>query len=109
MSQTPQTPTPPTKFGRLSKTIAFWLMVILVPVFIIQYAGGSKDGASEVKYTEYGLQLQADNIQQVTVIGGKVIQGTFKSPVMINSRSVHKFSVKLPVSNSDKELDRLNE
>ena len=108
MAQNPTPPTPPSNFGRLSKTIAFWLLVILVPVFIIQYAGGSKDGASEVKYTEYGLQLQADNIQQVTITGGKLIEGTFKSPVMIDSRQVRKFSVKLPVSNSDKELEKLN-
>ncbi|MHB1071092.1 MAG: ATP-dependent zinc metalloprotease FtsH, partial [Gemmatimonadaceae bacterium] len=108
MAQNPTPPTPPSNFGRLSKTVAFWLLVILVPVFIIQYAGGSKDGASEVKYTEYGLQLQADNIQQVTITGGKLIEGTFKSPVMVDSRQVRKFSVKLPVQNSDKELEKLN-
>ena len=108
MAQNPTPPTPPSNFGRLSKTVAFWLLIILVPVFIIQYAGGSKDGASEVKYTEYGLQLQADNIQQVTITGGKLIEGTFKSPVMIDSRQVRKFSVKLPVQNSDKELEKLN-
>jgi cell division protease FtsH len=108
MPQNPSPPKPPSNFGKVSKAIAFWLLVILVPVFIIQYAGGSKDGASEIKYTEYGLQLQADNIQQVTITGGKVIDGTFKSPVMINSHQVRKFSVKLPVSNSDKELEKLN-
>ncbi len=108
MAQTPITPTPPTKFGRLSKTIAFWLMLFLVPLFLFQYMGGKNDGSSEVKYTEYGLQLQADNISQVTIIGGKNIEGTFKAPVMVNSRPVKKFSVKLPVSNSDKELERLS-
>ena len=108
MPQNPSPPTPPSNFGKVSKAVAFWLLVILVPVFIIQYAGGSKDGASEIKYTEYALQLQADNIQQVTITGGKVIDGTFKSPVMINSHQVHKFSVKLPVSNSDRELEKLN-
>ncbi len=107
MPPTPTPPTPPTNFAKVSKTIAFWLLVILVPVFIIQYAGGSKDGASDVKYTEYSQQLIADNIQAVTIIGGKQVDGTFKSPVMINARSVTKFSVKLPVSNSDKELEKL--
>ena len=51
MAQTPITPTPPTKFGRLSKTIAFWLMLFLVPLFLFQYMGGKNDGSSEVKYT----------------------------------------------------------
>jgi cell division protease FtsH len=108
MPKTPEPPKSPSNFGRLSKTIAFWLMVILVPVAIIQYSSGKTDGASEIKYTEYGLQLQADNIQAVTIIGGKNVEGTFKAPVMVNSRSVKKFSVKLPVSNSDKELEKLN-
>ena len=108
MPKTPEPPKSPASFGRLSKTIAFWLLVILVPVAVIQYSSGKTDGASEIKYTEYGLQLQADNIQAVTIIGGKNVEGTFKAPVMVSSRSVKKFSVKLPVSNSDKELEKLN-
>ena len=108
MPKTPEPPKSPSNFGRLSKTIAFWLMIILVPVAIIQYSSGKTDGASEIKYTEYSQQLQADNIQAVTIIGGKNVEGTFKAPVMVNSRSVKKFSVKLPVSNSDKELEKLN-
>ncbi|MHB1313475.1 MAG: ATP-dependent zinc metalloprotease FtsH [Gemmatimonadaceae bacterium] len=108
MPKTPEPPKSPSNFGRLSKTIAFWLLVILVPVAIIQYSSGKTDGASEIKYTEYGQQLQADNIQAVTIIGGKNVLGTFKAPVMVNSRSVKKFTVKLPVSNSDKELEKLN-
>jgi len=107
MPPTPAPPTPPSNFGRVSKTVAFWLMVILLPVFIIQYAGGGKDGASEVKYTEYSQQLQADNIQSVTITGGKVVDGKFKSPVMVEGQQVQKFTVKLPVSNSDKELEKL--
>ena len=107
MAQNTTPPNPPSNFGRLSKTIAFWLMVILLPVFIIQYAGGKTDGASEVKYTEYSQQLMADNIQAVTITGGKQVDGAFKSPVMVNGRPVKKFSTKLPVSNSDKELEKL--
>ncbi len=108
MPKTPEAPKSPPSFGRLSKTIAFWMLVILVPILIIQYSSSKTDGASEVKYTEYGLQLQADNIQTVTIIGGKNVSGTFKAPVMIDSRPVTKFTVKLPVSNSDKELEKLN-
>ena len=107
MPQTPTPPTPPSNFSRLSKTIAFWLMVILVPVFIIQYAGGKSDGASEVNSSEFDRQLAAGNIKTVTVIAGKTVSGEYKAPVMVNGRAVHKFETMLPGEYGDKLDDRL--
>ena len=56
MAQKPTPPTSPSNFGRFSKTIAFWLLVILVPVFIIQYAGGKPEGTGEVNASEFARQ-----------------------------------------------------
>ena len=105
MPQNPSPPTPPSNFGKISKAIAFWLLVILVPVFIIQYAGGSKDGASEVSSSELYRQIDAGNVQSVTVVGGKTVSGDFKSPVMVGGRSVRKFETMLPGTYGD-ELDK---
>jgi cell division protease FtsH len=107
MPQNPTPPTPPSNFGRLSKTIAFWVLVILVPVFIIQYAGGKPDGTSEVNSSEFARQLEAGNIKTVTVVGGKTVAGEYKAPVMVDGRPIRKFETMLPGEYSDKLDERL--
>jgi cell division protease FtsH len=107
MAQNPTPPTPPSNFGRLSKTIAFWLLVILVPVFIIQYAGGKPEGTSEVNASEFTRQVEAGNVKTVTVVGGKTVTGEYKTPVMVDGRAVRKFETMLPGEYGDKLDERL--
>ena len=42
-----QPPNKPGSFGRLSKTIAFWMLVILVPVAFIQFSSAKNDAAEQ--------------------------------------------------------------
>ncbi len=107
MPPTPTPPTPPTNFGKVSKSIAFWLLVILVPVFIIQYAGGSKDGAQAINSSEFERQLAAGNVKSVTVVAGKNVTGEYKSPVMVQGHAAKKFETMLPGDYGDKLDERL--
>ena len=107
----PTPPKQPGNLGRTSKAIAFWVLVILVPVAFIQFSNGRTDPAPEIDYTQYDQQLKEDNLAKVTITGGKLITGEFKQPVIVmpNGKPTSKFTVKLPVLNSDRELDRLRE
>ena len=107
MANTPQKQ--PGNWGRLSKTLAFWILVILVPVAFIQFSSGRGDTAPQITYTKYDQQLAADNLAKVTITAGSTIAGEFKQRVMIDGKEVKKFTTKLPVANSDRELDRLRE
>jgi cell division protease FtsH len=98
--------------GRLSKTLAFWIMLILVPVALIQLSQGREQSAPEIKYSpQYRTQLERGNIRSVTITGGKTMTGEFKSPVPYgpNGRSVNRFLVKLPIADSETELKALND
>ena len=47
----PMPPTPPKKpfnLGRFSKTLSFWILVILIPVAFIQFSSSRADSASEI-------------------------------------------------------------
>ena len=107
MANAPQKPS--GNWGRLSKTLAFWILVILVPVAFIQFSSGRSDTAPSISYTKYDQQLQADNLAKVTITAGTTITGEFKQHVTIDGKDVKKFTTKLPVANSDRELDRLRE
>jgi len=107
MPPTPTPPKPPTNFERRSKTLAFWLIIALAPVLLIQYAGSKNDGAQRVNSSEFGRQLDAGNVKTVTVVAGKTVTGEYKSPVMVQGKAVKKFETMLPGDYGDKLDERL--
>jgi cell division protease FtsH len=107
MSNTP--PNKPGNWGRLSKTLAFWILVLLVPVAFIQFSSTRTDGVEKLDYWQYDQQLTADNLAKVTITAGKTATGEFKQKVMIAGKPVSRFTVTLPVENSEREVDRLRE
>src|SRR5687767_585810 len=103
-------PTPPKKpfnLGRFSKTLSFWILVILIPVAFIQFSSSRSDSASEINYSLYDAELQRDNLREVTIQAGSRIIGQFKQPVIVNNREARRFTVKLPMENNPSELERL--
>jgi cell division protease FtsH len=110
----PVLPTPPNNnnnkkkvsWGSISKTLSFWILIILIPIVFIQFSSARNDPAPQIIYSQYDQQLQADNIKSVVMQAGR-ITGEFKNKVEYQGREMSKFTVKLPVENSDEELDRL--
>src|SRR5213083_2563405 len=105
-----KTPKKPTNWSKVSKQLSFWVFVILVPVAIIQFSGKGADAAPEISYTpQYSEQLQKDNIDKVTIQGGRLVAGEFKNKVPVKGRLVSRFKVLLPTENSSDEVTRLRE
>jgi cell division protease FtsH len=110
----PVLPTPPNNgnnkkkvsWGSISKTPSFWILIILIPIVFIQFSSARNDPAPQIIYSQYDQQLQADNIKSVVIQAGR-ITGEFKNKVEFQGQERSKFTVKLPVENSDEELDRL--
>src|SRR5687767_10957835 len=94
-------------WGRFSKTLSFWVFILLIPVVLIQLAGPRSEATTDINYTEYRAQLQANNIKDVTVSAGKNITGTFKQATVVGQKTAKPFSLQLPVANSQKEIDEL--
>ncbi len=100
----------PTNWSKVSKQLSFWVFVILVPVAIIQFSGKGSDAAPEISYTpQYSEQLEKNNIDKVTIQGGRLVSGDFKQKVPVKGRLVSKFKVLLPMENSSDEVKRLTE
>ena len=100
-------PKKPTNWSKVSKQLSFWVFVILVPVAIIQFSGKGADAAPEISYSEYSQQLQHDNIDKVTIQGGRALTGEFKQKTPVKGRLVSKFKALLPMENSSEDLKQL--
>jgi len=94
-------------WGRFSKTFAFWILILLIPVALIQLSGARGDQTPRIDYTRYRAELARDNISAVTIQAGKYVQGKFRSAVSWKGRQVSGFSVNLPAEHSEKEVEAL--
>jgi cell division protease FtsH len=105
-----KTPKKPTNWSKVSKQLSFWVFIILVPVAILEFSGKGAEAAPEIPYTPlYDHELQANNIDKVTIQSGRLLTGEFKQKVPVKGRLVSKFKVLLPTENSSDEVARLRE
>ncbi len=96
-------------WGRLSKTLSFWLLIILIPIAFFRLSGGAGNSPTEIDYTQYSQELDRGNVAKVTIQDGKVITGELKSRIHVGEKDVDKFTVRLPVANDSKEVERLRD
>ncbi|HUQ46671.1 MAG TPA: ATP-dependent zinc metalloprotease FtsH [Gemmatimonadaceae bacterium] len=104
-----QKPKGPKNWGKLSKTLSFWVLITLLAGTLFTYTSGSRDAAPTIKYSEYVKQLDEGNIASVTIQDGSVIIGDLKNKIPVERRMVGSFRVELPVTNSDAEVAKLQE
>src|SRR5262245_692591 len=95
-------------WGRFSKTLSFWILILLIPVVLIQLSGSKADSSKTISYTQYNDALERDNIQRVTIVAGKTVNGTFKARENVGGQDIKNFTVRLPVENSEAEVAKLN-
>ena len=91
----------------MSKNLALWLLVALVAMALFQLMNSQRSAMQEFTYTAFKQQLEAGNVQSVTVYDGRQVEGEFRTPVTQDSRQAKNFSVLLPIANSESFLAEL--
>ena len=66
-------------WGRFSKTLSFWILILLIPVVLIQLSGAEVgSGEADHLHAVPATSSTRDNIKKVTIVDGKTVTGTFK-------------------------------
>jgi cell division protease FtsH len=100
---------PQGRWSRMSRSLAFWALIILVPLIIIQLVGSGRRHVQELSYTNFIHELEQGNVLKVSVIEGKEIEGELRAPVGATGQATREFWTKLPVWHSEELLKRLEE
>src|ERR1700733_3590788 len=86
-------------WGRFSKTLSFWILILLIPIVLLQLTGTKSDATKQVTYTQYRDALERGNVTHVTIVAGKTVNGAFNTPEHIGNQDVKNFTVRLPGGN----------
>jgi cell division protease FtsH len=71
----PKTP----KFSSISKTLAFWILLLLLPLTIYNFMNIEKDEVVSIDYSDFKRELKEENINSVVIVD-KEITGDLKVP-----------------------------
>ena len=102
-------PEPPKggRWTRLSRTLSFWILVILVPFTIIQLASQGREQLFEFTYSQFRSQLRANNVESVTIIEGKRLEGELRRAVNQDGQRIENFHALLPIKDSEEIISEL--
>ena len=91
------TPSPkkPRNWGRISKSMSFWILVMLIPVAIVSYGSGREAQAPEIDFSAYKPQLEVGNIKSAIFQTDNLLAGQFNQPVRVSNREARKFVTRL--------------
>ncbi len=73
--QVPKTP----KFSSISKTLAFWILLLLLPLTIYNFMNVERDEVVSIGYSDFKRELANENINSVVIVE-KEISGDLKAP-----------------------------
>jgi cell division protease FtsH len=93
----------------VSRNLVFWLLIVLVPIAFYQMVGAGREQFVEVPYSTFNSQIEQGNIEKVEITSGKFVRGSFRAPVPVDGRKVERFSVILPIQDSESFLARLEQ
>jgi cell division protease FtsH len=68
---------------------------------LIQYFGRTKEQPLDLPYSDFNVQLNAGNIDGVTIIEGKKIEGTFRTGIVGAGKTYKSFRTLLPIKDSE--------
>ncbi len=91
----PIRPEDDSRWARLSKTAAFWILMVLMFVIALQLVRGPGETLAEFNYSEFGEQLSARNIHEVT-FKGRLLEGELRAPVARDGEDLIRFSLTIP-------------
>ncbi len=95
------------RWSRHSKTLALWVLIVLMSVFAVQFVRGQDQSSASLSYSEFLQQLEHDNINKVTVVEGHRVEGELKAPIAKGGQQVVNFKTILPGEISQDLVSRM--
>jgi len=94
-------PEPEAKWPRTLRALAFWIVMVVGSIALVQYASNRRQEAVDISYNQFVEQLDHGNIAAAKIVEGGRVTGDFKSPVAVRGRAMGHFTMVLPFASSE--------
>ncbi len=95
-------------WARNSRTLSFWVLFILVSIMLVQLFGPRQPDAATLEYSEFLRAMEGGNVESVTIIEGKKVEGVLRTPVEgPQGNDVTRFVMTLPTRDPESFITRL--
>ncbi len=98
---------PDNRFGRLSKTLALWVIIVVMSIFAVRFVQGQDEALVELDYTEFLDQLENGNVHAVTFIQPIDLEGELQAPITREGQQYTDFSTVLINGSQESLLEDL--
>ncbi len=92
--------------SRASRTASFWILLLLLPILMFTLIWGQDDPRLTLDTSEFNRQVEANNVDSILVVEGKLIQGVFRSPETRGDRTYSYFSATVPSDVTEERVAR---
>ncbi|MFW5947003.1 MAG: ATP-dependent zinc metalloprotease FtsH [Gemmatimonadota bacterium] len=98
----------PGQWARNSRTLSFWVLFVLVSILLVQLFSPRQPDAAVLEYSEFLRQMEQGNVEAVTIIEGKRVEGELRSPVEgVEGARARQFTMTLPTRDPETFISRL--
>ncbi|MDP2498333.1 MAG: ATP-dependent zinc metalloprotease FtsH [Candidatus Palauibacterales bacterium] len=95
------------RWSGLLRTLAFWALIVFLPLTVFQVMEGGRTSSTELSYTRFRQQVNEGNVATVTIRDAREVSGELRRPVTMDGTESARFSTRLPADADPELLDRL--
>jgi cell division protease FtsH len=100
-----------SRWGRITRTVSFWVLLLLVPITLIQLTGNKDKQREQLDYWRFRDQVARGNVVDAVFSDGSVIEGSLRAPIVVrrgNQESqVELYRTRLPTKDPQNLVDDL--
>ncbi|MEK9502101.1 ATP-dependent zinc metalloprotease FtsH [Gaopeijia maritima] len=94
--QGPDRGDPDNRFGRISRTLALWVIIVVMSIFAVRFVQGTDETRVALDYTEFMDQVENGNVHEVEIMQFD-LEGELRSPITREGQQYTDFSTYLPL------------
>ncbi len=97
------------QWARNSRTMSFWVLFLLVSILLVQLFSPQQPDAATLEYTEFLEQMNQGNVESVSIIEGKRVEGELRTPIKADQGEASRFTMTLPTRDPEAFVQRLEQ
>ncbi|HET6764398.1 MAG TPA: AAA family ATPase, partial [Longimicrobiaceae bacterium] len=72
-----------SRWGRITRTVSFWVLLLLVPISLIQLTSTREKHRELMEYWRFKQEVARGNVKDASFVDGTAVEGTLRAPIAV--------------------------